>query len=1447
MFRNRPNAHAATPRSATAGRHGPSDPLADLNSRLDALSERLGQLNAGAASKMPPRREAAAPRNDDLAGITETVDRLMTRLDARSSGRERNGGREPAGGRNGGARKGREADAGGDASRGRIDAILETLDGIDRRMRNLPANGETPSQDRRTVAAARNPSFEAADGEEDALRRAIDEITARQQTLDHDGYPIHNHNTGREPARTPRRDEAEAPARSRAYDRDDRSFGLPDVEHHFKALADKIDSLRQSDTEAAVERLRREIGNLRHEIERRDTASLSDDDATMIRALGQKVETLSAAQSDPRAVEALRDEIAELRQSVISGNVEGTLHSLESGYQHIVERLDEMRRTVGDPRLLVRLADRIDTIDSALKTIPQVGQINTLEQRVTQLARQIDGLSMDMNDPAIGQLEGQIADLKGLFSGLDTQAAVATLDQQLRALHDKIDGLERLAAEPPAQPEPVGDGYLEAIERLSGQIEDLRDAMSGGRDADRFTLIESNIAAVAQKLDELEDARTQDDAILALERRIDDMIARVEEIVPGADTGSGDAFAALEARINQIADRLDSFEPGRQMGDGAAFAELEETIQRIDDALQRTSGSDALAALDRKVASLAAQLDDLGRAPLDLSEMANLRDEIAGMRMAFSKPIPVDLTRLERQIHNLADKVGGSRGGVNANALAHLEDQVARIAQLLGDRSEQSEALGAIETALTHLDRRLDSNRDEAARAARDAAREAIAEFARERSSGGGNIDNDEQIRELQFHLDKLRATTVDSAERTQDTLVTLHDALQAISSKLTGYEPANVDAETRGIAVNGPAGYDAGPDRFATASGATLDASSRPQHAAEPHRDPRAPSPGSAEDSRPLEPGAGRPDQSRPDQSRPDQNRADQNRAEAYRPDAPREPQARRVEVDPDEPLAPGIMAETLAPDPAGRDRKTDFIAAARRAAQAAAAEADGAADAKPAKKRSWFRRRKGEAAAEAPERPEPAPRMEEPAPEDDIYATPLAGSRNGPEEDGASGVSGALKKYRRPLMIAAVGLIVIFLGNQLMKAFLTPVNETASIEQSVAPTPPAPEIDEPAPAQGDEAPAAAPAAPADDDRSSSAADPAGTGSDPQTTSAAGFDMAASNSNPQAEAARQALGPGTADAAPETVTAYAPQAAQDAGNAPAAIAMPPSDVGPIALRAAAADGNPEAQFEVAARYTEGRGVRPDLTLAAKWYRLAADQGLAPAQYRLGSLYEKGTGVRKDMDEARKWYRRAAEQGNTKAMHNLAVLYAEGASGSPDFSSAAQWFNKAASAGVRDSQYNLGILHARGLGVAQDLKDSYKWFALAARQGDTDAGKKRDEIANALDRQGLAAARLAVETWRAAPVDEKANGVTPHEEWGNAPERSASARPQAVPAQVTQQQLTQSAQQLLTELGYDPGPADGVSGPRTRDAVMDFQRKAGLPVTGQVDGRLIKALSKETI
>jgi S1-C subfamily serine protease len=47
----------------------------------------------------------------------------------------------------------------------------------------------------------------------------------------------------------------------------------------------------------------------------------------------------------------------------------------------------------------------------------------------------------------------------------------------------------------------------------------------------------------------------------------------------------------------------------------------------------------------------------------------------------------------------------------------------------------------------------------------------------------------------------------------------------------------------------------------------------------------------------------------------------------------------------------------------------------------------------------------------------------------------------------------------------------------------------------------------------------------------------------------------------------------------------------------------------------------------------------------------------------------------------------------------------------------------------------------------------------------------------------------------------------------------------------------------LADLGYDPGPFDGVVGPRTRAAIRDFQADAGLPVDGQISDELHAALT----
>ncbi|MFZ2100939.1 MAG: peptidoglycan-binding domain-containing protein, partial [Oricola sp.] len=50
-------------------------------------------------------------------------------------------------------------------------------------------------------------------------------------------------------------------------------------------------------------------------------------------------------------------------------------------------------------------------------------------------------------------------------------------------------------------------------------------------------------------------------------------------------------------------------------------------------------------------------------------------------------------------------------------------------------------------------------------------------------------------------------------------------------------------------------------------------------------------------------------------------------------------------------------------------------------------------------------------------------------------------------------------------------------------------------------------------------------------------------------------------------------------------------------------------------------------------------------------------------------------------------------------------------------------------------------------------------------------------------------------------------------------------------------------QMELSSMGYDVGVADGLMGPRTRNALAAFQRAQGLPVTSEIDEKTIAALA----
>jgi len=91
--------------------------------------------------------------------------------------------------------------------------------------------------------------------------------------------------------------------------------------------------------------------------------------------------------------------------------------------------------------------------------------------------------------------------------------------------------------------------------------------------------------------------------------------------------------------------------------------------------------------------------------------------------------------------------------------------------------------------------------------------------------------------------------------------------------------------------------------------------------------------------------------------------------------------------------------------------------------------------------------------------------------------------------------------------------------------------------------------------------------------------------------------------------------------------------------------------------RKAAEQGNLHAQLNLAECYKNGEeGLTKDPKLAARWYALAAAQEDPDGQYNLGSFYETGFGVAKDEKTALEWYSKAAAKGHVLAKEKILLI-----------------------------------------------------------------------------------------------------------------------------------------------------------------------------------------------
>ena len=93
-------------------------------------------------------------------------------------------------------------------------------------------------------------------------------------------------------------------------------------------------------------------------------------------------------------------------------------------------------------------------------------------------------------------------------------------------------------------------------------------------------------------------------------------------------------------------------------------------------------------------------------------------------------------------------------------------------------------------------------------------------------------------------------------------------------------------------------------------------------------------------------------------------------------------------------------------------------------------------------------------------------------------------------------------------------------------------------------------------------------------------------------------------------------------------------------------------------LRQLAVNGDPNAQFDLGARYATGEDVQQDYAESVRWFTQAAEQGHVIAQATLGAYYWAGRGIPQDLGRALFWSVIAQAGGDQASKYRVTVLEA---------------------------------------------------------------------------------------------------------------------------------------------------------------------------------------------
>ncbi|HCX15505.1 MAG TPA: hypothetical protein DHH36_01080, partial [Afipia sp.] len=629
----------------------------------------------------------------------------------------------------------------------------------------------------------------------------------------------------------------------------------------------------------------------------------------------------------------------------------------------ISRQVEHMSRAPGapknDPAVARQLNDAISRLDARLSQISAGTPSSHPPYQAAPAARTAPVMAPAMS-PSLSPMDFSIAEIVARQGELDgapramphssTRMPPPSFVNHAPPIQPQADfsGLERQLSQITSQIEMLRrpDGIEQSIASFRSELSEIRQAITEAMPRRAIESLEGEIRSLGRRIDETRSSGIDSTALSGIERALSDIYSELRALKPAEQlAGFDDAIRNLGGKIDTIV---------RSSHDPATVRQLEDAIAALKVIVSNVASNDALNELAGHVQTLSVKVDQLARAGGSNDILSALEQRIAVLTTALEqrdRPPAGDTVYFDNAVRTISDRLDNLQvGNDSAASLSHVEQRVHHLLERLEASETRGGNLARVEEGLSDILRHLENQRTSSA-AADPGLRMAPP------------MDS-ELVDTIKRELTDIRFSQSETNRNTQDSLEAVHNTLGHVVDRL-----AQIEGDLRNARI-------APTPREMPREQAMPEPRAREAYAPEPPRPatsfapvPRPEMPNPAAAQAPI----ARPQVAQSAAQALDIAQPSRVEAPSAAPASVRPPPSPRSPIDPslppDHPLEPGTRMQPSRGGSSPSERiaasevvlseisaskqepvsSTNFIQAARRAAQAAAAAPPAATGQKP------------------------------------------------------------------------------------------------------------------------------------------------------------------------------------------------------------------------------------------------------------------------------------------------------------------------------------------------------------------------------------------------------------------------------------------------------------------------------------------------------------------